>query len=196
MISHSPERDPKPRRPSIFPVTAGLGLMAILSRPVEAQQGKATITGGADASGHTYSWSVTNRHTSSIVRVEIPHFRANLFFAPPEWGQDCTGLVNVGVREAPGVCDARASTPQAGIAPGRSATFSMQIASAGAQRRPGSMLVHFADGTESLIENVELPQRESGGDQFIPLIGLSLVFGLWVVIQTYRKRPRQTHNED
>ena len=58
---------------------------------------RVTIVGGADATGHRYTWTVTNEDTSPIVYVEFPHYRANLFFSPHGWSTDeSTFLVNVG----------------------------------------------------------------------------------------------------
>ena len=152
---------------------------------------RVTIVGGADATGHRYTWTITNEDTSPIVYVEFPHYRANLFFSPHGWSTDeSTFLVNVGVEERPGLCIARAASTADGIAPGQSATFSTQIAAAGAQRRRGNVQVQFADGTKTIVSGVELPQRETLGDEFIPLIGLGVIFVGWMVVQVIRSRRR------
>jgi hypothetical protein len=156
----------------------------------------ATITGGADASGHTYTWQVNNGGVSSIVEVRFPHYRAGLFFSPQGWSGDCTALVHVGTKDEPGICTARATAPADGIAPGRSAPFSMQIAAAGAKRGPGEVVLRFADGSETRVAGVELPQQEGLGDKYVSLIALGGVFIVFAAVQAIRKRRRRVSRAD
>jgi len=162
--------------------------LAILVPAWAAEDLNVTITGGADASGHTYTWRVANPGPSSIVEVRFPHYRAGLFFAPQGWSSECTALVHVGVKDEPGVCTARAGSPGEGIAPGRFATFSMQIAPAGAKRGRGEVTLRFDDGTEMRVGGVELSQAEGLGDKYVSLIGLGLVFMIFILAQAIRKR--------
>lgn len=155
-----------------------------------------SITGGADASGHTYSWQVHNGGALPIVEVRFPHYRAGLFFPPPGWSNDCTALVHVGAKDEPGICTARAAAPADGITPGRSAAFSMQIAPAGAKRGPGEVTVRFADGNETRVAGVELPQQEGLGDKYVSLIALGGVFIVFVAVQAIRKRRPQVSRAD
>lgn len=159
--------------------------------PSVAEGQTATITGGADASGHTYTWQVQNDGASPIVEVRFPHYRAGLFFPPQGWSSDCTALVQVGAKDEPGVCTARAVASGDGINTGRSLTFSMQIAPAGAKRGPGEVTVRFADGSETRLAGVELPQREGAGDKNLPLLGLGGVFAIFVIAQAVRNRRRR-----
>ena len=159
-----------------------LGSASVVANPT------ASITGGADASGHSYTWQVRNGGASPIVEVRFPHFRAGLFFPPPGWSNDCTALVHVGAKDEPGVCTARAVAPADGIAPGQSVAFSMQIASSGAKRGPGEVTVRFADGSETRVAGVELPQQEGLGDKYVSLIALGGVFIIFVAVQAVRKR--------
>jgi len=46
---------------------------------------KVTITGRADKSGKQYVWTVTNEYCSAVVRVEFPHYMADLFTSPTGW---------------------------------------------------------------------------------------------------------------
>ena len=149
------------------------------------------ITGGTDASGHTYTWQVNNGGVSPIVEVRFPHSHGGLFFPPPGWSSDCTAMVHVGTKDGPGVCAVRAPAPADGIAPGRSVTFSMQIAPAGAKRGPGEVTVRFADGSETRIAGVELSQREAIGDKNLPLFGLGGAFTIFVIAQAVRERRRR-----
>ena len=146
------------------------------------------ITGGADESGHQYAWKVTNLSPQAIVEIRFPHYRANLFFPPPDWEQSCTGLVAAGARNEPGLCTARAPAGKDGIAPGRSAEFKMQIASVGARRTPGRVTLRFTDGTETVVSGVELPTPEPLGDQYVSLVGLGMIFALLAVRQATKKR--------
>ncbi len=156
------------------------------------QASPASIIGGADATGHHYSWTVTNRHSSPIVFIEFPHYQANLFLAPKGWSaEESTFLVNVGVPDRPGVCVARASSPAEGIAPGRSAEFKMQIAAPGASRGTGEVRLRFADGSDATVPGVELPQPPPTRDTFVSLIGLGLIFGAWLMYQLIRNRRRK-----
>jgi hypothetical protein len=168
-------------------VAAGFSLIeaAAVANPAVA------ITGGADASGHTYTWQVQNGGTSPIVEVCFPHYRAGLFFPPGGWSNDCTALVKVGAKDEPGFCTARATAPAEGIAKGRSTPFSMQIAAAGAKRGLGEVVVRFADGSETRIAGVELPQQEGLGDRYVSLIALGAVFLIFVAVQAVRNRRRR-----
>jgi hypothetical protein len=152
---------------------------------------KATITGGADASGHQYSWTVTNKRSSPIVRVEFPHYRAGVFYAPDGWSTDeSTFLVGVGVKDRAGVCIAQVTSTADAIAPGNSATFRMQIAAIGVQRRPGAVLLSFADGSEAAVSGVELPTRAGFAERNLSLIGLGTIFVVAVIVRGFRARRR------
>ena len=149
---------------------------------------RVVVDGGADVSGQVYTWTVTNRSTSPITRVEFPHYRASMFFAPSKWSVDCTFLVNVGVEDSPGVCVATTPTPTEGIAPGRSSEFSLQCSASGARRGTGVVRVRFADETDYQVTGVELPQPEGAGDKYVPLIGLAAIAGVFAIFAVIRGR--------
>ncbi|MCH8991974.1 MAG: hypothetical protein IIA44_09540 [Acidobacteria bacterium] len=125
-----------------------------------------------------------------IVFVEFPHYHGSLFFAPEGWNTECTFLVNVGVRDSPGVCTAFVDSAAVGIAPGRSARFNMRIDAAGAIRAGGEVFIRFADGTEAVVAGVELPQAETTGEKYVPLIGLGVMLLVVVIVQKRRTRSR------
>ncbi len=160
--------------------------------PSVARGQTATITGGADASGKTYTWQIANTGASRMVEARFPHYRATLFFPPVGWSSDCTGLVRPGFKEESGVCSARATDPGDGIAPGRSASFSMQVTAAGTKRGPAEAVIRFADGSESVVKGVELPLREGIGDKYVSLIALGAAFIIFVAVRTLRKRRTET----
>lgn len=154
----------------------------------------ATVAGGADGSGHNYLWVITNHHTSPIVRVEIPHYRADTFFPPAGWKQECTHLMIAGQPRGSGVCRAWVESAADGIAPSRSAEFGLRVAREGAQRRPGNVRVRFADGTEYVVAGVEVPARESVQERFVALIGTALIVAalVWVQMRSRRRTAAAT----
>jgi hypothetical protein len=148
----------------------------------------AVVEGGPDGLGNAYHWTINNKHTSPIVRVEIPHYRGSLFFAPKGWTSSCTNLVAVGAPDAPGVCTATASATDDGIAPGRSATFSMQLATGTVKRGAGDVVIGFADASTQNIGGVVVPVPETLGDRYISLIGLGTILAGFVAVQVFRSR--------
>ena len=160
--------------------------VAVVPPVTAADKPKVTITGGADASGQHYAWTVTNGHTSPIVYLEFPHYHADLFFAPENWSAETTALVNVGYKDEPGVCIARAESPVAGIHLGGALDFGMRIAPLPTKRGKGTVLVRFADGTESGVAGVELPQPRGVWDKYASLIGLGAIFLLWIIFRARR----------
>ena len=151
-----------------------------------------TIEGGADATGNNYAWTVTNNGKVPIVFIEFPHFGADGFTAPDGWEVHCTNLLNLGVRNPEGVCQATAKTPSDGIAPGRSASFHMRVSAQGAHSAPGQVKLRLEDGTELVAQNISLPQRESFGDQYISFIGLAIIFVVFVVATAVRRRSKRS----
>jgi len=73
----------------------------------------------------------------------------------------------------------------------------MQIAPGGVKRGPGEVTVRFADGSETRVSGVELPQQEGLGDKYVSLIALGGVFTIFVIVQAVRKRrPRRITRSD
>ena len=149
---------------------------------------KLTISGGASDVDHSYNWTISHEHTSPVVYVEFPHYRASLFFAPERWTTKSTFLVNVGVEDRPGVCTAEAGSPASGIAAGAVADFKMQVVWRGTSPGTGAVLVRFADGAEVKVSDVELPVRESLSDKFMALYALGAGFLIWVLVRAIRNR--------
>ena len=154
----------------------------------ESDLPRVTISGGASDVDHSYNWTISHEHTSPVVYVEFPHYRASLFFAPEGWTTKSTFLVNVGVEDRPGVCTAEAGSPASGIAAGAVANFKMQVVRRGTSPGTGAVLVRFADGAEVKVSGAELPVRESLSDKFMALYALGAGFLLWVVIREVRNR--------
>ena len=150
----------------------------------------ATITGGAETNGPSYSWTLTNTHDAPIVEVRFPHYHASLFFAPDGWTTKSTFLVNVGVEDRPGVCTATADSPAKGIVRGNSGKFRMQINQRGTQRGRGTVHLRFADGAELDLPGVEVPVAEGLGDKYVSLIGLGGIAVAFLLIRAWRGRRR------
>ncbi len=163
---------------------------------VFASPSPVSVEGGPDGLGNAYHWTVSNNHTSLIVRVEIPHYRGSLFFAPKGWTSSCTNLVAVGARDATGVCTATATATGDGIAPGRSATFNLQLASGSVKRGSGEVVIGFADATTHKMSGVLVPVPETLGDRYIPLIGLGTILAAFVVIQVFKSRKNRRLRTD
>jgi len=154
---------------------------------VGANTPKVTITGGVDITGDGYTWTISNDYASPIVYVKFPHYHATLFFAPDGWSTQSTFLVNVGVKDRPGICTARAEQPASGITRGNAGTFRMRIYQPGTRRGLGTVLVRFADDSELKISGVEMPTPEAISDKYAPLIGLGAIFIIWLAIGARRR---------
>lgn len=143
------------------------------------------VEGGADSSGQVYAWRLVNRSDKPVARIAFPHFHADLFTPPPGWAQDCTYLVNQGVPDRAGVCEAVA--PEGGWLPGATADITMRIAASGAVRAPGRITITFVDGGVAHVDGVELPHAPSNLERFVPL----MAFGAAIVIVLIRRALRR-----
>lgn len=180
------------RRPALGVVVAVS--FCAFGLPVRAQAQVApqvTIEGGADATGHNYVWKITNQGGPAIIHVEFPHYHADLFFGPPGWSTKSTNLVNVGVKSPHGICAAMAESAADGITEGQSAEFKMRIAPARAPRGVGKVVVRFADDSEVVVADVELPVPPPAGDNYMSLIGLGAIFFVFLLIGAIRRRARR-----
>lgn len=144
-----------------------------------------TVTGGPDASGHNYSWSITNNDPSPIVSVQIPHFEGDLCLAPPNW----TGSMSPTPRaHAPdGACDYAATNDSTGITTGRAASFQLRVGPKGAARGKGVISIAYADGRKELVP-AQVPVRAPFGDQFVSLAALALIFVTFLTVRAFRRK--------
>ncbi len=177
------------------PNILALLLACVFTTMANGQTPQVTINGGADETHKQYAWTVTNNHTKKIVSITFPHYGANLFFAPKGWKVDCTNLVEVGVSDPTGTCTATAESDRYGISQSRSAEFSMRVPDKRAKRGIGRVTVRFDDGTEFIIRKVELPIAESSLDKNLSLIGLGVMFALYLLFTLLRrKKPAENQN--
>ena len=146
---------------------------------------RATLSGGADASGQNYTWTITNHSDSTIVRVEFPHFMADLATSPMGWKTELTNPLGAG--GLPGLYVAEVGDGIAGIARRGSAEFRLKVGPSGTPRGQGTVLIHFANGTQIALA-AEVPVKPTLGDQHISLIGLSAIFVVFLIIRIVKGR--------
>ena len=108
-----------------------LGLVWFMPSIAAGADPLVTITGGVvDVKGHNYEWIVKNYHSSPIVYVEFPHYRADSFTAPDGWSTETPNLVGRPAEpDKPQVCIARPRPPNKGIVRGASVQFGMRVPS-------------------------------------------------------------------
>lgn len=152
-----------------------------------------TITGGADDSGYNYSWEIANEHDSPIIFVEIPQYKAAAGSPPDGWESKLTNPRGVGGRT--GFFTSQVGTEADGIAPGESATFGLTVSVGGTPRGKGDVLIHFADKTETHVR-AEVPIKEAPGDRNVSLIGLSLIFAVFLVVRAVKRRKSDIKTAD
>ena len=173
---------PRRRYALLFAMGAVAGSAALA-----AAEPLVTIVGGENAADNNYVWTITNHHDSPIVHVEIPQYRGSWRMAPDGWTGEVTHRHGVGGRS--GKFIATADDETRGIARGQSAEFKLGIISAKTPSGQGQVLIRFADGKEvQVLANV--PVKESASDRNISLIGLGLIFGVYVLVRAIKKRRR------
>lgn len=166
----------------------GVSLASVLPTAALAGTPLVTITGGSDETHHNYTWRVTNHHSARLVRIEFPHYRADLFHTPDSWNSELNNMATTGWKDRPGSCVATPTAPYPGLAPGGTAQFGMRIASGGALQGRGEVRVRFEDGTEATVEGVELPQQPERGTSYLALIGTGVIFALFIIYNERRRR--------
>lgn len=151
-----------------------------------------TIKGGVRPDNrHFFDWTVRNRYTSPIVFIEFPQYRGDLFTPPAGWSQDWKNQSRIGGgKDAPGWVRTGVEESGQGIRPGGSAEFQLRVARAGALPRPGKVTVRFADGTEVIVANVELPSAKSFVERNVTVFGLAAIFVIALLIHFRRRAKR------
>ncbi len=143
------------------------------------------VSGGADDSGQNYSWKITNEYDSPIIFVEIPQYKAGVGIPPEGWKSKLTNPRGLGGRT--GFFTSQVDTAADGIAPGESATFRLTVTVRGTPRGKGDILIRFADETETRVR-AEVPIKETLADRYVSLIGLGLIFGVFLVVRAVKRR--------
>jgi hypothetical protein len=201
MISSMPEKQTRskpPRRPLGWPRVPArvrrllqLGTLVLFgpTLTVGADQPKVTIAGGVrPGNPQFYDWKVTNHYASPIVYIEFPHYHGDTFETSEGWAQEWKNKSALFSTDAPGWVRASVDDPARGIPPGGSTDFEMRLARAGALPRPGKVTVRFADGTELIVADVEVPSAHSFLEQNIMLFSLAAIFLIALAIHLRRRR--------
>lgn len=175
------------RRSSSKRPAAVLGCALLTAVASASDSAKVGIDGGVDPTGHHYVWTVQNSDTSPIVRVEFPHFHADLFFTPEGWSGECTALVNVGYKGKPGSCVASSTGGTNGIMPGSAAEFRMRISPLPTRHGTGRVLIRFADGRDASVTGVALPVPDPLSDKYLSLIVLGILFAVFITVKSIRR---------
>ena len=178
---------------------ARLGALATLSWLTAlgfAEDTGVAITGGGDDNGQNYVWTVANHTDSAITRIDFPHYHGDQFNPPAGWKNECTYLVNVGVPDQPGHCVAYVDYAMQGLQPGRSAQFHLRISRAGANRRPGTVTVTFADGSTLDVDGVELPTQATLMERYVGLMGFAALFLIVLVVHARRRKKTGDNRSD
>jgi hypothetical protein len=172
------------------PLGAVIFVCGALTATVAAEP-PVTIAGGARPDNpHFYEWVVTNASTSPIVFIEFPQYRGDTFTAPPEWSQEWKNRASIGGgKNAPGWVRTSVEHPAEGIAAGESAQFELRVSRAGALARLGEVTVRFADGTEVVVADVELPSAQSLLERNAMVIGLVVIIAIALLIH-FRRRAK------
>jgi hypothetical protein len=177
--------------------SAGRGVFVVVlafaaGAPLAArsEEPRANISGGVDADNRQlYEWTVTNLNTSPIVFIEFPQYHGDTFTAPSGWSQEWKNKASIGGGEnAPGWVRTSVADPTRGIPPGGSAQFGLRVSRAGALTRTGKVTVRFADGSEVIVADVELPSAPTFFEQNAMLIGLAAIFVVALLVHLRRRR--------
>lgn len=165
-------------------------LLGMWPAPAAGQDTRVTIESRYVADDHEYTYRVTNRHSSPVVEIEIPHFKADLVTAPDDWGVELTNRVGAAGGGKPGVCKVKPKNGGGGLVAGQVVQFQMRVPDAAVAKGANDARVRFADGTEAIVPNVTVPIPPSGGGGVVLPVGLVVIFVAAVVFREYRRRQR------
>ena|GEM_PF-7122770 len=157
----------------------------IAAVPAAAQ---VTIEGGLDQVEYQYIWTVTNKGSSPVTSLEIPHYHGINLTAPEGWEFEMTNKMAFGMVDKPGIISAWATSPGAAIRPHRSATFKLPFTPNRVAPGTGVVTVGFADGTTQLVPDVEIPWQVPWLRRYTLLISFGAIFAVFLVIQAVRGR--------
>lgn len=163
-------------------------LCSAAARPAAAQARRVEITGGRDASGQNYMWTVKNLGDSRIVRVEFPHFKADMWSVPEGWQQEATNLHgHPGTTGTSGLCAAWTDESFKQLRRDESAQFSMRIGRGLAQAGSGTATVKFLDGGVVHVM-VEVPSPPTLLERYLWVLGFGLILVAFIIIGVRQQR--------
>jgi|GEM_PF-1062319 len=169
---------------------AALAVLFTFGAPgARAEDPQVTITGGVRSGNpQFYDWKITNTHSAPIVFIHFPHYHGDNFEAPEDWNQEWENRAILGSKNAPGWCRASVEQPSAGIQPGGTVEFSMRVNRAGAIPRPGRVIVRFADQSEVVLDNVEVPSAKSFLERNIMMFAMAAIFIIALLVHAARSK--------
>lgn len=153
-----------------------------------AGNSRVTIDSRYESNDREYVYRVTNLGDSRIVRVEIPHYTADLFQVPEGWEAETTNLRGRGGTSDSGICAARPKPPYTGLDRAAVVEFRMRVPDAAVWAGDGEAKVQFADGTEITVAGVKVPQPPSTGSNLVMPIGFAVFFIIAIGIRELRRR--------
>lgn len=182
---HTPATARLPRMLTAALLASAAVACARAQQPGPAAEVVTRIEGG----GQVYIWTVRNLATVPIVRIVLPHYRGDLWEAPPGWKTEgTTHLVNVGAKQVAGVCVAEAPDPLAGIPPLGTGEFRLRLARGGARLGHGEVTIGLADGRVVRVPDVELPAAPPWFEPYVTPLAVGGVLVLLIAINRVRRR--------
>ncbi|UCE61034.1 MAG: hypothetical protein JSU63_04640 [Phycisphaerales bacterium] len=164
-------------------------LSGVLSASAQtASRPQVGITGGVDETARNYTWIITHEHSSPLVRVVIPHYRASVFTAPEGW----TGALTerLGTHGRAGTLTIVADDQKRALVRGRSLEVTLSVIAEGTPRGQREVTLAFADGVETKVV-VEVPIKEPLSDRSVSLIGLGVIFAIFWIVRALKHKPSQ-----
>lgn len=143
-----------------------------------------------------FVWQITNNGRKPIVWFEASHYLGKLVDPPDGWAQTkLTANIGLGEKAAVGVVRCEAKTPYDAIRPGQSKAIGLRLDRRGGYCEPDDVTVGFADGSTMVIGGVLCPAKEPFLRNNYPVIGLGVMFGLFLVYKVLRgKKPRESQS--
>lgn len=178
------------RHERFAPIAALLALASFGAGHPALAEGGVTIVGDTlpDNPAH-FRWTVTNESGANIVMFRAPRFLAETAIPPRGW----TAEILKGTSERNGEVVFRADTPADGVFPSSHLDFEVQDTRrvrVGRTKRPLTVTVGRANGTEQKVVDVLCPTEESAFVRNLPMIGLGSMFVIFLAVQAARKRRR------
>ncbi|NOX57878.1 MAG: hypothetical protein GXP29_03355 [Planctomycetes bacterium] len=146
-----------------------------------------------------YIWTVTNHSDKRITMLRVDHYFGKTVTPPKGWVRtEMTGNRAEGQRLVPGIIEFQAETPRKGIGRNQEREFrvNVDVEWRGLCSRR-TVTVGFDDGTTMDIPDVLCPSKESWLKQNVSLVGLGVMFALFVLGRMlFRKKNPATESAD
>lgn len=167
--------------------------------PQQSQEAGVTVIGRKRPDNkRDFVWIIRNNTMKSIDLVEVDHYEGTQLFKPPDWVETHrTGKVGIGIKPEPGKIRIEAKTKDARIHPKEKLRFGLRLSHRGGYVAPGTVRIGFSDGTELVLKDVPCPARPPFWLKHFPLIGLSVMFAMFLAAEILldRRRRRRSASE-